>query len=191
MASQENAGAVSGVNSGGGSASSANSSEKAKDVRLSNITAAKAVADAIRTSLGPRGMDKMVQMGNGEVLITNDGATILEQMHVEHPAAKMLVQLSKSQDIVAGDGTTTVVVLCGALLNVTMDLLSRGIHPSGISDAFAIALEKSLQIVEAMAVPVDLNNREALTQAAATSLNSKVVSQYSHLLHLSQYQSQP
>lgn len=169
-------------NGGSNMASGANSSEKAKDVRLSNITAAKAVADAVRTSLGPRGMDKMVQSADGDVLITNDGATILEKMHVEHPAAKMLVQLSKSQDIVAGDGTTTVVVLCGALLNATLDLLSRGIHPSGISDAFAVALEKSLKIVEGMAVHVDLSNREALIQAADTSLNSKVVSQYKALL---------
>lgn len=169
-------------NGGGNMASGSNSSEKAKDVRLSNITAAKAVADAVRTSLGPRGMDKMVQSADGNVLITNDGATILEKMHVEHPAAKMLVQLSKSQDIVAGDGTTTVVVLCGALLNATLDLLGRGIHPSGISDAFAVALEKSLKIVEGMAVHVDLSNREALIQAADTSLNSKVVSQYKALL---------
>ena len=166
----------------GARASGANTSEKAKDVRLGNITAAKAVADAVRTSLGPRGMDKMVESGNGDVLITNDGATILEKMKVEHPAAKMLVQLSKSQDIVAGDGTTTVVVLCGALLNATLDLLGRGIHPSGISDAFAVALQKALAIVERMAVPVDLADRDALVKAASTSLNSKVVSQYSSLL---------
>lgn len=179
MAGQENGGSVT---SGGGKASGSNSSEKAKDVRLGNITAAKAVADAVRTSLGPRGMDKMVQSGNGDVLITNDGATILEKMQVEHPAAKMLVQLSKSQDIVAGDGTTTVVVLCGALLNATLDLLGRGIHPSGISDAFAVALQKALGIVERMAVSVDLSDRDALIKAASTSLNSKVVSQYSSLL---------
>ncbi len=174
-----------GMESGGGEggrATGANTSEKAKDVRLGNITAAKAVADAVRTSLGPRGMDKMVESGNGDVLITNDGATILEKMRVEHPAAKMLVQLSKSQDIVAGDGTTTVVVLCGALLNATLDLLGRGIHPSGISDAFAVALRKALAIVERMAVPVDLADRDALIKAASTSLNSKVVSQYSSLL---------
>lgn len=176
---QENGGAAS---SGHTIGTGANTSEKAKDVRLSNITAAKAVADAVRTSLGPCGMDKMVQSGDGNVLITNDGATILEKMHVEHPAAKMLVQLSKSQDIVAGDGTTTVVVLCGALLNATLDLLGRGIHPSAISDAFAVALKESLVIVERMAVRVDLSDREALVRAAATSLNSKVVKQYSSLL---------
>lgn len=157
-------------------------SEKAKDVRRTNITAAKAVADAVRTSLGPRGMDKMVQEEDGSVLITNDGATILEKMKVEHPAAKMLVQLSRSQDVVAGDGTTSVVVICGALLSAALDLLGSGIHPSTISDAFQVALEKSLEIVKEMAVPVNLNDREALIKAAKTSLNSKVVSQYSNLL---------
>jgi T-complex protein 1 subunit delta len=162
--------------------SGANASQKSKDVRRTNIAAAKAVADAVRTSLGPRGMDKMIQTSHGEVIITNDGATILEQMNVEHPAAKMLVQLSKAQDIVAGDGTTSVVVICGALLSASLDLLSRGIHPSSISDAFAIALEKSLEIIESMATPIALNDQRALEQAASTSLNSKVVSQYSHLL---------
>lgn len=164
------------------SGSGLNISEKAKDVRRNNITAAKAVADAIRTSLGPRGMDKMVQQSDGSVLITNDGATILEQMHVEHPAAKMLVQLSRSQDVVAGDGTTSVVVICGALLKAALELLGNGIHPSAVSDAFQTALEKSLQIVKEMAVPVNLDDRKALIHAAKTSLNSKVVSQYSNLL---------
>lgn len=159
-----------------------NASEKAKDVRRSNITAAKAVADAIRTSLGPRGMDKMVQQEKGSVLITNDGATILEQMQLQHPAAKMLVQLSRSQDVVAGDGTTSVVVLCGALLSAALDLLNTGIHPSAISDAFQLALEKSLTLIKEIAVPVDLDDRQALIQAASTSLNSKVVSEYANLL---------
>lgn len=91
-------------------------SEKTKDIRTTNIIAAKAVADVVRTSLGPRGMDKMIQDGKGQVLITNDGATILKQMEVVHPTAKMLVEISKAQDIEAGDGTTSVVVIAGALL---------------------------------------------------------------------------
>jgi len=91
-------------------------SEKSKDVRQTNITAARAVADVVRTSLGPRGMDKMIQDSKGKVLITNDGATILKQMEVIHPTAKMLVEISKAQDIEAGDGTTSVVVIAGALL---------------------------------------------------------------------------
>lgn len=169
----------------GGSQSGSNASQKAKDVRLGNITAARAVADAVRTSLGPRGMDKMVQTPSGEVIVTNDGATILEQMNVEHPAAKMLVQLSKAQDVVAGDGTTSVVVICGALLSAALDLLGRGIHPSSISDAFAVALEKALTIIDAMATPIDLDDRAALMEAASTSLCSKVVSQHSsHLAEI-------
>ena len=100
--------------------------KKEKDVRISNIMAAKGVADAIRTSLGPRGMDKMIQKGDGEVLITNDGATILSQMEVAHPTAKMLVELSKSQDIEAGDGTTSVCVVAGSLLDACYQLLVEG-----------------------------------------------------------------
>lgn len=105
----------------------------ANSVRESNIIAARAVADAVRTSLGPRGMDKMISSAQGEVIITNDGATILKQMEVSHPTAKMLVDLSKSQDIEAGDGTTTVTVIAGALLNAADILLkkvSNTIEPS-------------------------------------------------------------
>src|SRR4051812_18605932 len=90
--------------------------EKSTDVRLSNITAAKGVADCVRTSLGPRGMDKMIVEPKGEVVISNDGATILSKLQVTHPCSKMLVELSRAQDVEAGDGTTSVVVLCGALL---------------------------------------------------------------------------
>lgn len=177
------------ANGGGGPAagdraegSSANASEKSKDVRRSNIAAAKAVADCVRTSLGPKGMDKMIQTPSGEVIITNDGATILEQMNVEHPAAKMLVQLSKAQDIVAGDGTTSVVVICGSLLQATLELLSRGLHPSTISDAFAVALKHATDVIDRMAEPISLSDRDALVKAASTALNSKVVSQHQSLL---------
>jgi T-complex protein 1 subunit delta len=166
----------------GGEGSNANASEKSKDVRRSNIAAAKAVSDCVRTSLGPRGMDKMIQTQGGEVIITNDGATILEQMNVEHPAAKMLVALSKAQDTVAGDGTTSVVVICGSLLQATLELLARGLHPSTISDAFAVALEKSIKIIDRMAIPIALTDRPGLVKAASTSLNSKVVAQHASLL---------
>jgi T-complex protein 1 delta subunit len=166
----------------GGEGSNANASEKSKDVRRANIAAAKAVADCVRTSLGPRGMDKMIQTPSGEVIITNDGATILDQMNVEHPAAKMLVALSKAQDTVAGDGTTSVVVICGSLLQATLELLARGLHPATISDAFAVALEKSIAIVDRMATPISLTDRPALMQAASTALNSKVVAQHASLL---------
>ncbi|GAB6021282.1 T-complex protein 1 subunit delta [Chamberlinius hualienensis] len=156
--------------------------EKPTQIRNSNITAAKAVADAVRTSLGPRGMDKMIQGANGDVAITNDGATILKQMQVLHPAAKMLVELSKAQDIEAGDGTTSVVILAGSLLDSAQRLLARGIHPTIISEAFQLSAEKAVEILTKVSTPVDLGDREALLKSASTALNSKVVSQHSNLL---------
>jgi len=156
--------------------------EKPAQIRNSNMSAAKAVADAVRTSLGPRGMDKMIQASNGDVTITNDGATILKQMQVMHPAAKMLVELSKAQDIEAGDGTTTVVIIAGSLLDAAQRLLSKGMHPTIISEAFQKAAVKATEILNKLAKPLDLNDREALLQSASTSLNSKVVSQQSSQL---------
>jgi len=155
---------------------------KEKDVRTSNITATKAVTDAVRTSLGPRGMDKMIVSPTGEVVITNDGATILKKMEVLHPAAKMLVELSKSQDIEAGDGTTSVVVLAGSLLAHAQKLLQKGIHPTIVSETFLKCAVKACQILEASAIPVSIADRDQLLQSAITSLNSKVVSQYSGAL---------
>ncbi|KAI3643092.1 hypothetical protein MP228_012647 [Amoeboaphelidium protococcarum] len=155
--------------------------EKPTEVRLSNIIAAKAVADAVRTSLGPRGMDKMIQTGSGQVLITNDGATILKHMAVIHPAAKMLVDLSAAQDVEAGDGTTSVVVLAGSLLNQAQKLLNRNIHPTTIAESFQKASVKAVEILNEMSVKLDLSDRESLLKSATTSLNSKVVSQYSSL----------
>merc|ERR1711988_399085 len=138
-----------------------------KSVRESNIVAARAVADAVRTSLGPRGMDKMISSPQGEVVITNDGATILKQMEVSHPTAKMLVDLSKSQDVEAGDGTTTVTVIAGALLNAAEKLLAKGIHATVVSESFLIAARKSDEILQGISVPVDLNDREQLIKAAS------------------------
>ncbi|UOH83087.1 T-complex protein 1, delta subunit [Cryptococcus neoformans] len=152
------------------------------EVRLSNMNAAKAVADAVRTSLGPKGMDKMIQTGNGEVVITNDGATILKHMAVLHPAARMLVELSQAQDIEAGDGTTSVVVLAGSLLSAAEKLLAQGIHPTTVAQSFQNAASKAVEFLEGMSMPVDLNDRESLLRAARTSLNSKIVSQYSSTL---------
>ncbi|KAL3321220.1 T-complex protein 1 subunit delta [Cichlidogyrus casuarinus] len=165
---------------------------KSNSIRESNITAAKC-------DLGPRGMDKMIQEAKGDVTITNDGATILKQMKLLHPAAKMvgqlfmkfatlqiiyfqLVELSKAQDIEAGDGTTTVVVMAGSLLDACSSLLSKGIHPTVISDAFQSAAVEACGIISKMSKPVDLNDKMLLTQIASTSLNSKVVSQYSSIL---------
>lgn len=152
------------------------------DIRQANILAARAVADAVRTSLGPKGMDKMISSATGEVIITNDGATILNKMEVLQPAAKMLVDLSRSQDAAAGDGTTTVVVLAGSLLRRSLTLLSAGIHPTVISDSLYKLSVHAVEVLHSMAIPVELSDRDSLVKSAATSLNSKVVSQYSSLL---------
>jgi T-complex protein 1 subunit delta len=152
--------------------------EKSKehDVRQANMIAAKGVADAVRSSLGPKGMDKMIQSKDGEVIITNDGATIMSHMQVFHPTAKMLVELSRAQDVECGDGTTSVVVLCGSLLEQAQNLLSKGIHPTVVTEAFSMAQEKCVEVMRSMAIPVDLTQRDQLLKAAQTSLASKVVS---------------
>lgn len=118
----------------------------------------------------------MIQGKDGEVIITNDGATIMSHMQVFHPTAKMLVELSKAQDIEAGDGTTSVVVLCGSLLDQCAGLLEKGIHPTVITESFGMAAAKAEEVLAAAAVPVDLSDRGALIKAATTSLASKVVS---------------
>lgn len=151
-------------------------------MRMSNIVAAKAVAETIRTSLGPRGMDKMIQKGDGEVLITNDGATILSQLQVFHPTAQMLVQLSKSQDIEAGDGTTGICVIAGALLNACTDLLTKGIHPTMVAEAFKDAAAKAAEILISVARPIDLLDREKVLDTVNTCLSSKVVHHHADVL---------
>jgi T-complex protein 1 subunit delta len=150
---------------------------KPQAVREGNITAARAVADAIRTSLGPRGMDKMIQTGKGETIITNDGNTMLKDMSVMHPAAKMLVDLANAQDIEAGDGTTSVVVIAGSLLGAAERLLAKGIHPTIISESFQRAAARAVQILQDISLPINLADRATLLKAAATSLSSKIVSQ--------------
>ncbi|XP_068178351.1 T-complex protein 1 subunit delta [Antennarius striatus] len=174
--------APSGPNMGKNKGGAYQDRDKPAQIRFSNISAAKAVADAVRTSLGPKGMDKMIQDEKGDVTITNDGATILKQMQVLHPAAKMLVELSKAQDIEAGDGTTSVVVIAGALLDACYKLLQRGIHPTTISESFQKAVEKGVEVLAAMSRPVQLSDRDSLLHSAATALCSKVVSQNSALL---------
>lgn len=156
--------------------------KKEKDVRLSNIMAAKAIADTIRTSLGPRGMDKLIENGEKEVLITNDGATIMSQMEVAHPTAKMLVELSKSQDIEAGDGTTSVCVVAGSLLEACAQLLAKGLHATTIAEAFVVAEAEAERILENASIPVDLSDKKTLADAVTTCLSSKVVSQNSETL---------
>jgi len=147
----------------------------------SNILAAKAVCNILRTSLGPKGMDKMLQSPDGDVTITNDGATILEQMHVENQIGKLLVELSKSQDDEIGDGTTGVVVLAGALLEKAEALLDRGIHPMRIAEGYdraaAIAVEHLASVSDKFdnqAADGSLN-RDKLIDVAMTTLGSKIV----------------
>ena len=156
--------------------------EKPKDVRHNNILAAKTLADIVRTSLGPRGMDKMIKDSKGHVTITNDGATIVNQLQVLHPTAKMLVETSKAQDIAAGDGTTTVVVLAGALLGQAQMLLDKNIEPAVIADGFSEALVDAEKVLNKIEKPVDLDDFESLVQNCVTSLSSKVVSNYSQIL---------
>lgn len=139
------------------------------------------MSDAVRTSLGPKGMDKMIKTSNGEVIITNDGATILKHMAVLHPAAKMLVDLSAAQDVEAGDGTTSVVVLAGSLLGAAQKMLNKGIHPTTIAESFQKASHKANEFLTGVATKLDLSDRDSLLKSASTSLNSKIVSQYSGL----------
>eukprot|EP01083_Nonionella_stella_P114535 338762_1 len=149
--------------------------EKQEDVRRSNILACRGIADTIRTSLGPKGMDKMVIGSDKNVVITNDGATILKQLDVVHPAARMLVELSKSQDVEAGDGTTTVAIIAGSLLEQSERLMAKGIHPGVIASSFKMAAQKAEEILKEIAVPVDLSDTDSLVKSAITSLSSKVV----------------
>ena len=158
------------------SSSSFNPKEKPVQVRISNIAAAKAVADVVKTSLGPRGMDKMIQNSKGEIIVTNDGATILKNLQVLHPAARMMVELSEAQDQAVGDGTTSVVVIAGSLLSAAEKALEKNIHPTTISESFMQAVEKASEYVEAMGQPVDVSSKDSLVKCAITSLSSKVVS---------------
>nr|KAJ3418918.1 T-complex protein 1 subunit epsilon [Polyrhizophydium stewartii] len=151
---------------------------KGLEAQKSHILAAKAVANILKTSLGPRGLDKILISPDGDITITNDGATILSQMEVEHQIAKLLVQLSKSQDDEIGDGTTGVVVLAGALLEEAEKLLDKGIHPIRISDGFERACGVAVAHLDKIAdeIPVGKDNIDTLLRTAKTCLGSKIVS---------------
>ena len=138
------------------------------------------MANALRSSIGPKGMDKMLISQDGDVTVTNDGATIVENMNVEHPIAKLLVELSKSQDNETGDGTTGVVVLAGALLEQAQKLLDKGLHPLQIIEGFDKGCEYAVKHLESIQTEINLkeNNYEHLKKAAKTALCSKVVSKY-------------
>ena len=156
-----------------------NKEGRVTDVRMSNISAAKGIASIMRTSLGPKGMDKLLETGKGEVIITNDGATILKNLSVLHPTANLLIQTSKAQDIEAGDGTTSVVVLAGSMLQKAEELMLKGIHPSQISDGFAEGLKLAINVVNKCSEKVDLSDDIYLLDCVKTSLASKIICQNS------------
>mmetsp|Transcript_87388 Transcript_87388/g.120365 ORF Transcript_87388/g.120365 Transcript_87388/m.120365 type:complete len:543 (+) Transcript_87388:65-1693(+) len=151
---------------------------KGLDAHKANILAAKAIAETIRSSMGPKGMDKMVVGPDGDVIVTNDGATILEKMDVQHQIAKLLVDLSKSQDQEIGDGTTGVVVMAGSMLDQALELIEKGIHPLRIASGFEKACEVAVKKIESIARTIDIqaDEQSALRKAACTALGSKVVS---------------
>jgi T-complex protein 1 subunit epsilon len=151
---------------------------KGLDALKSNIHAARAVADTLRTSLGPKGMDKIIVGPDGDVTVTNDGATILDKMQVEHQTAKLLVELSRSQDDEIGDGTTGIVIMAGSLLEQAHRLLEKGLHPLRIADGFERAAEIAVNEVTRISREIDIHadNHAALVKAAMTALGSKVVS---------------
>ncbi len=150
--------------------------EKGRGALANNIAAAKAIADSVRSTLGPRGLDKMLVDSMGDVVVTNDGVTILKEMDVEHPAAKMLVEVAKTQDQEAGDGTTTAVVLTGELLKRAEGLIEQDIHPTLISQGYRLAATKAVEILDKIALPIKIEDHEMLKTIATTAMASKAVS---------------
>ena len=150
--------------------------DRGKDAQYNNITAARAIADSVRSSLGPRGMDKMLVDSMGDVIITNDGVTILKEIDVQHPAAKMLVEVAKTQDAEVGDGTTTSVIIAGELLKKAIDLIDSNVHPTIIAGGYRLANAKAQEILQDVAIKVDIDNLEMLKFIAVTSMISKQVS---------------
>src|SRR3712207_3703613 len=152
------------------------SETKGKDAKRNNVTAAKLVAEIVRTSLGPRGMDKMLVDSLGDVTITNDGATILKEIDVQHPAAKMMVEVSKSVDNEVGDGTTSSVVLASALIEKAEELIDKQVHPTMIVDGYQKASEKALDILKKnIAIVSNPEDKTLLNKIAVTSMASKLV----------------
>lgn len=143
-----------------------------KEALISNITAAKAIADAVRTTLGPRGMDKMLVNQVGDMVISNDGATILQEMDIKHPAAKMMVEIARTQEDKAGDGTTSAVVLAGELLNKAQALIEQNVHPTTIARGYNLASEKALEILEELAIDTSDDALENIARTALTGKNA-------------------
>ncbi|MEK6922123.1 MAG: TCP-1/cpn60 chaperonin family protein, partial [Nanoarchaeota archaeon] len=131
-----------------------------KTAQQNNIMAGKLVAETIRTTLGPKGMDKMLVDSLGDIIVTNDGVTILQEMQIEHPAAKMIVEIAKTQETEVGDGTTTAVIIAGELLKKAESLLEKEIHPTMITKGYRLAAQKAQEILQNMAVTVKPNDKE-------------------------------
>jgi archaeal chaperonin len=155
---------------------------KGKDARKNSITAAKLVAQVIRTSLGPRGMDKMLVNPTGDVTITNDGATILKELDIEHPVAKMMVEIAKSVDNEAGDGTKSVVVLAGSLIENAEELFNKDVHPTIVVEGFREASKRAIEFLKKLAIEIDPKDETILTKIAATTMASKLVVTNSEIL---------
>ena len=148
---------------------------RGKEAQRNNIMAARVIGEVLKTTLGPRGMDKMLIDSLGDITITNDGATILKEIDVEHPAAKMMVEIAKTQDDMVGDGTTTAVVLASELLKKAEELLDQNIHPIILVSGYRKASQKAIEIINKIAVPLDVNDRKTLLKVALTSMSSKSV----------------
>ena len=149
------------------------SRNRGKDAQRGNISAARIVSEVVKTTLGPRGMDKMMVDSLGDVTITSDGATVLDELDVQHPAAKMLVEVAKTQDDEVGDGTTTSVVLAGELLKRAEFLLDQGLHPTVINAGYKKAGEKAREILNEISKTVDLKDTETLRRVAITAMRGK------------------
>jgi thermosome len=151
------------------------SRNRGKEAQKNNIAAALAVADTIKTTLGPRGMDKMLIDSMGDITITNDGAAILKDMNIEHPAAKMIVEVAKTQDDMVGDGTTTAVIITGELLKKAEELLDQNIHPTVIVGGYRKASQKAMEVLAKIGITVELDDKKSLKKVAVTSMSSKAV----------------
>lgn len=145
------------------------------EAQRSNIAAAKAIASAVRTTLGPRGMDKMLVSGTSDVTITNDGATILQDIAVQHPGAKMVIEVARAQDEEVGDGTTTAVVMVGALMEQAEHLLVKKIHPTIIGEGYRLGMEKALEILDDLAITIDPYDRDMLIKITDTAITGKSI----------------
>jgi thermosome len=151
------------------------SRSRGREAQKNNIMAARVISEVLKSTLGPRGMDKMLIDSLGDITITNDGAAILNEMEVEHPTAKMMVEIAKTQDDMVGDGTTTAVVLAGELLKRAEELLDQNIHPTILVSGYRKAAQKAVEIINKIATPVDIEDRETLKKVAVTSMASKTV----------------